>query len=131
MISELLETKDVLIYEDEKICRKLIKTILKQTYDVNSIESFDNIFTLPTDIRLYRPKIVIADYNFPNQLNLNYVLQSLEKFRHHVVIYSCDDKKTVSKAVEKELGCIPKNFKIFSKTRPAELYRFLDEVLAS
>jgi hypothetical protein len=122
-----LDHKDVVVYDDEKTCRLLLKNLLYKAYGVESVELEDQILSLKMDLIVYRPKILILDYMYEGGINLIYALPTLRKFEGPCIIFSGTDKDQIRKDLLNEFGSIPENFYIVNKGNIPLLKRILDK----
>jgi len=119
------QTSDIMIYDDERTCLKTISEMIKNHYSFHSIKTEDNIFSMKFDLAINRPKLLILDYKYEGNLNLNYVMPTLKKFKGVCIIYSCLSKEHILS----EIGDLPHNFYFVQKGNVGGLRNLLDRFI--
>jgi hypothetical protein len=80
----------------------------------NTLTRKDNIITLPIDLVTIQPDVIITNFYFNNDINLNYFLKELMNYDKSSLIIT-NNVDEVRMKIEEKLGAIPNNFFITSR----------------
>lgn len=119
-------THDFVIFEDERSQMETIKRSILKKFPGSDIHTEDNPYTVFHTISLFRPEVLVVDYQFKNMkiTDEDKIMCRLFKFKGLVIIYSNHEPKDIRKDIERKYnGFIPANFRIISKKNPSQLMR--------
>jgi hypothetical protein len=114
-----------MIFEDERSQLETIRRSLLARYPTADIETESNMYSIFHTISLFRPEILIVDYQFKSQkiTDEEKIMSRLFKFKGLVLIYSSHAPKEITREIELKYNILPANFRILSKNDPRRLLK--------
>jgi len=102
----------MLILEDELSQMETIKRILSSKFPSSEIDGADNPYYLFSIAPIFRPEVLILDYNFShyNITEEKQVMCRLFKFKGLIIIYSIHSEKCIKADIKKRYGLIPVSY---------------------
>ena len=115
----------VMILEDETSQIETIKRVLLRKFPCSEIDCANNPYYLFSVAPIFRPEVLILDYNFSHYkiTEEKQVMQRLFKFKGLIIIYSIHDVRDIKADIKKRYGLIPANFRVVSKRQPVKLIK--------
>jgi len=118
-----MTTIDFMIFEDEKSQIELIRRSILYNFPQADIHTEENPYAVFHTISLFKPRILIVDYQFETIkiTEEKAIMNRIFKFKGLVIIYSAHDIRIIKQDIRERYGMIPANFRILSKSDPRGL----------
>jgi hypothetical protein len=117
----------ILHLEDDKTCQETFKKIAKSKLNNLRIKSVSDSLKFYCQLPFENPHILIVDW-FLEDGAVNYLLEDLKKFKGKVIFFSSMDKFFILTKVAEELGTIPENFSIYTKSNCKSYFEIVEKI---
>ena len=115
----------MMILEDETSQIETIKRVLLNKFPCSEIDCANNPYYLFSTAPIFRPEVLILDYNFSHYkiTEEKQVMRRLFNFQGLILIYSIHSTKEIIDDIRGRYGMVPANFRVVSKREPVKLIK--------
>ena len=120
-------TLRILHLEDDKTCQETFKKIAQSKIRNLRIKSVSDSLKFYCQLPFENPHVLVVDW-FLEDGAVNYLLEDLKRFKGKVIFLTSMDKFFILSKVLEELGTIPDNFSIYSKTNGKSYFEIVEKI---